>query len=867
MNKLKPFLRVSFPHFIAISVFLIISFIYFFPAIQGKVLHGGDNISAKGSAGEVSPYTMLTGDYCAWTNSAFGGMPAYTIWVKSNSPLNYITRIINFFTTGGPISYLFIAMISFYLLLICYGVNPWLSIIGSIAYALSTHFIVIIGAGHITKALGLAYMPGVLAGIFMVYKNNKPWLGSVIMALFLAMEIGPGHYQIIYYTILIIVTIGIYYLINAFKNKILPAFIKNTAILFVAALLAALTNISAIWTIQEYTPLSARGESILTLPQNTEQTASKDGLSFEYATDWSYGIAETFNLLIPNFRGGSVTGSLSENSEVFKLYSRVNRAQANQAIKQLPLYWGPQPFTEGPAYLGAILVFLFVFALFFLKNKEKWWILILSVFAIMLAWGDNFELFNRFIFNYLPLYNKFRAVTTTLFILQFTIPFLGIIALNQMFKDYDKSHFIPAFIWSFSMVGGICLLFVLFPGLAGNFTGHIDANYANNPEFVNAMMIDRKSILRSDAIRSFFFITAGAGVLWLYHIKKLNKILLGVSMLVIILLDLALVDKRYVSFEAFRTDRAAKDSFEPTKADFSIFNMEIINPEIKDKVDIFLETYKNNAIIKNHESPNLVALNLSTNYRVLNLSDGIDLSDPMTSYYHKSLSGYSPAKLRRYQDIIDRGVLVNQIQNLARNVQSGQNTNSFSLINMLNTKYIITNPDHPAFLNKYALGNAWFVKKLRWVETANQEFESINNLDPREEAIVHVEFKGEKTQSIGYDSTGTIYLTNYRPHILTYKSNTKANMLAVFSEVYYPKGWNVYIDDKKVDYLRANYLFRALIVPEGDHKIEFRFEPRSYLQGNRINAMASYLLLVSLLITFLFYLRNYILELKKPDEN
>ena len=858
MQNINKILKAFLPHLVAIVAFLIISYIYFLPASQGKVLHGTDNITAKSQQGEIAPYVELTRDYCAWTNAAFGGMPAYTIWLKSDAPLGIITRIIYFFTTGGPISYLFIAMIVFYIFLISYGVNPWLSIVGSVAYAFSSYFIVIIGAGHITKVIGLAYMPGVFAGIYLAYKKEKVYIGATVLAFFLALELAPGHYQIIYYTILIAVAIGINYLVKALKDDIFMVFLKRTAILIVAALLAGLTNISSIWTTQEYTQFSARGNSILSASAGSHQAEAKDGLDFEYATQWSYGFGESFNLLIPNFRGGSSVGELSEKSEVYKLYSKGNRAQANQVIKQLPLYWGSQPNTEGPAYLGALAIFLFVFSMFFLENKEKWWILGISLFALILAWGYHFESFNRFIFNYFPLYNKFRAVTTILIILQFTIPFFGILALNELFKDYDKKKFLFAIKWAFAIIGGITLIFALFPGLAGSFTGPSDANYANSPEFVNAMMIDRKSILRIDAIRSFFFITAGAGVLWFYHFKKLNKLLLGAFMLILMLLDLALIDTRFVSYEDFNTVRVAEASFAPTNADLSIYKSEMISPEVKSKVEIFLNKYKNNSFLKSTESPDLIALNLNTDYRVLNLTGGINFSDALTSYYHKSLSGYSPAKLRRYQDLIDRNVLVGQIQNLARNIQSGENPDSYSLLNMLNTKYIIINPNQPAFQNRDAMGNAWFVKNIKWVSNADDEFAAITTINPREDAAINIEFKGMQLEDLGIDPDASISLSNYKPHILTYKSSTKADMLAVFSELYYPKGWHVYIDEKQVEYLRANYLFRALKVPPGDHTIVFKFEPRSYILGNAINKYASYFLLLSVLFGAVFSIWKFL---------
>ncbi len=855
--KIVKNLKLFIPHFVAVLIFLLVSYIYFFPVTQGKVLHGTDNISAKSQQGEIVPYSTLTGDYCAWTNSAFGGMPAYTVWVKSDSPLSYVYVVINWFTNGGPISYLFIAMISFYILLLCYGVNPWIGIIGSIAYSLSTYFIVIIGAGHITKVLGLAYMPGVFAGIYLVYRKRKLILGATVMALFLALEIAPGHYQIIYYTILIALAMGLHFFIMALKNKALASFFKSTMILVLAAVLAGLTNISSVWTTQEYTPYSARGKNILTAEKSTVSTESQDGLDFEYATQWSYGVKESFNLLIPNFTGGSSVGELSEDSEVYKLFSRSNKAQARQIIKQVPLYWGPQPFTEGPSYMGALAIFLFIFALFYVKTKEKWWVLVISIFALMLAWGNNFEFFNRIIFNYFPLYNKFRAVTTTLIILQFTIPFLGIIALNKLYSRKDNLDFKHALLWALGITGGISLLFALFPGLAGSFSGSADAQYASNQPFIDALIADRKSILQMDALRSLLFVALGGLTLWLFNVKRIGKPLFIISLVLLMILDLAMVDSRYVSHKDFKTKRVTKNSFVPTQADLSIYKMEMLNKGTEGKVQAFLNKYENNPIVENHESKELLALNLTSNYRVLNLSGGINFSDALTSYYHKSLSGYSPAKLRRYQDLIDRGVLESQIRNFARNFASGQNPNSYSLLNMLNTKYVILNNEQPAFYNKDAISNAWFVKSVKWVEAEDEEFRFVTNANPAEQAIINYDFKGPQFANIGFDPQAQISLVDYKPNHLTYNSSAKEKMLAVFTEIYYPKGWQVYIDGEKADHFRANYLFRAMLVPAGDHTIDFKFEPKSYMVGNRINGLVSYLLLFGIFILLIINVLKY----------
>ncbi len=632
-------------------------------------------------------------------------------------------------------------------------------------------------------------------------------------------------------------------------------------------LLAALRFLSGATT--EISANSANllpAKNILSLFESSDEATSQGGLGFEYATQWSYGIGETFNLLIPNFRGGSSNGKLSEKSEIYKLYSQGNRNQAKQIIKQLPLYWGPQPFTEGPAYMGALTIFLFVFAMFFLKNREKWWVFAISILSIMLAWGDHFEVFNRLVFDYLPLYNKFRAVTTTLFILQLTIPLLGILAINKLFTEFDKNEFLKAIKWSFAIVGGICLLFTFFPGLAGNFTGFSDGPYLENKAFMQAIIADRESILQVDALRSSIYVISGAGLLLFYVYGKLNKLTVGTLLGVLLVLDLVLVNTRFVSYNDFQTVRSTKNSFQPTIADLSIYQTEVSDPDVKRGVKEFMDTHKMNPLMQNHESPELLALNLTTNYRVINLSGGINFSDAKTSYYHKSLSGYSPAKLRRYQDLLDRGILEQQIKNFASAFQSNSNTNSYSLFNMLNTKYVVFNSDQPAFVNRNALGNAWFVKNVIWVKNADEEFSLMTRVEPQNDAAINIEFKEQGIDDIGFDPSATIDLINYKPNHLTYHSKTTSRMLAVFSEIYYPKGWKVYIDGKHVNYFRANYLFRALVVPSGDHKIEFKFEPRSYLLGNRINYIASLILLLSTVILLAYNFRENFFINRKVQE-
>ncbi len=851
---MKNLFKNSFPHIFAVVLFLVVSYVYFFPVIEGKVLQGTDNYTAKGMQGEIMAYTTLTGDYCAWTNGAFGGMPAYTIWVKKDAPLKMVEQVIHVFAKNGPVSYLFIAMLSFYILLLCYGINPWLSIAGSFAYAFSSYFIVIIGAGHITKVISLAYMPGVIAGIYLAYRRNKILLGAGIMALFLALEIRPAHYQIIYYTLLVVIGLGINYFIAAIREKTLPQFGKATAVLVVAAVLACLTNISSVWTTKEYTPFSARGEKILSEQQQQESVRVKDeGLDFEYATAWSYGISESLNLFIPNFKGGSSVGALTEHSKVYKLFSQRNQNQAKQIIKQMPLYWGTQPSTEGPQYMGALALFLFVFAMFFVRSKEKWWIFGLSIFALMLAWGDNFETFNRFVFHYFPLYNKFRAVSTTLIIVQFFVPFLGIVAINQLLDDYDKQNFVYSLKWALGITGGIALLFVLLPGIAGSFSGPGDARYAGNQAFVDALMVDRKALLRSDALRSLLFVLAGAGALWAYHLKKVNGVVLFGLLAIFMILDLGVIGTRFVSHDDFKTVRNSNTAFVPSKADMSIFGMEIRNPAVKEKVDKFRADHPK---IEKRQSPELTALNMTSNNRVLNLSEGINFSDALTSFYHKSISGYSPAKLRRYQDLIDRGVLVKDIQNFVARMQDKANVGNTNILNMLNTKYVIYNKEQPAYLNPDALGNAWFVKNIKWVGDANAEFETMQAIDPRYEAVVHNGFKGLGVDNLGYDSTAVIHLVDYKPNLLSYSSVSKTDMLAVFSEMYYPAGWNAYIDGIKVDYCRVNYFLRGVKVPQGEHMIEFKFEPKSYLVGNSIGKWSSIVLILMILVLLGVYIKN-----------
>lgn len=789
------------PYPVAILLFIALSLAFLSPLLEGKVLRQDDTIRFKGMSKEIVDFREETGEEPLWTNSMFGGMPAYQISTKYKANLlQYVDRV---FRLGlpRPADYVFLYMLGFFILLVVLGVNPWVSIIGAIAYGLSSYFLIILEAGHNSKAHAIGYMAPALAGIILAYRG-KYFLGGVLTVFFLSLQIRAGHPQITYYLGLLVLILGIVELVNAFRSKKLVHFSKATGVLLLAATIAVLTHITNLWATYEYGQYSIRGKSELT----TEQENRTTGLDKDYATQWSYGIAETGTLIIPNFHGGASYTPLGTGSHIYKalIDNNISARQAEQAVEAIPTYWGPQPFTSGPVYVGAIVVFLFVFGLILIKGDLKWWLLAGTILSIMLSWGKNFMPLTEFFLDYFPGYNKFRAVAMILVIAELAMPILAFIALNEIFRQkHSKADLLKALKIAIYVTGGFVLIFVLLPGLFFDFESYRDAQLRQSyPDwFMQALIDDRKRLLRNDSIRSLLFILLAAGVIWALVQEKLKTSYAILLLAVFVLIDMWPVSKRYLSSDDFVSKSKMERPFPKTQAD------EII---LKDP---------------------------DPNFRVANFT--VDpFADASTSYYHKSIGGYHGAKLRRYQELYDRW--------LKQNFQ-------IDVLNMLNAKYIIQ-PDQenkPAVIpNTQAFGNAWFVEDYVLVDNADEELETMGKTDLKNVAVVDKRFKDQlEGNRPVQDSSAAIKLIEYKPNELKYQVNTSMDQLVVFSEIYYDKGWNAYVDGEKMPYFRANYVLRAMIVPAGKHLVEFRFEPRVYRVGERVS-LASSLLVILLVLGY-----------------
>lgn len=798
------------PHIIAVLLFLILSIIYFSPVLDGKQLNQHDTNTAIGASKEIVDYNKSHDDLALWTNSMFGGMPSYLIGLPTKSALTSVYSLTNLYN-WRPVSFTFLYFIGFYIALLLFGVNPWIAIIGALAFGFSSFNFIIIFAGHNTQAIAIGYMAPIIAGIYYALRKNM-LVGGAVFSLFLALQVYANHLQITYYTLLIaLVLIGteIYY---AFKEKRIPDFVKRAGILAAFALLAVASNTARLWTTWEYGKYSIRGASELT--SNLGNKTS--GLDKDYATGWSYGIDETLTLLIPNFRGGSQVNGLDSNSESAKVLAQNNVPNANQIVKQLA-YWGDQPFTAGPVYAGAIICFLFVLGLFLVKGPIKKWIVIATVISVVLAWGHNMNFITNLFLDYFPGYNKFRTVSMILVIASFTIPLMAILALQRIVEGgIDSREWKKAFLWSTGLTAGLCLIFTLLPGVAGSFMS--SAGDAQIPDWLKgALTDDRKDLLRGDAFRSAVFILLSAAVLWMFVEKKLKLNSLLLILGVLILLDLWTVDKRYLNSDNFVEEREAKIPYKASAADQEI---------LKDK---------------------------DLSYRVLNLAVST-FNDASTSYFHKSVGGYHGAKMRRYQELID--VYLNkELQAIAQKlptVRSIAQVDSmfagFTGLNILNTRYLIYNPDAAPVRNSHALGSAWLVDGFRTADNADQEIALLGKIDPRKEAVVNRKFENSLNGvTLSKDSLSKISLVRYSPNMLEYSYKGSGNGLAVFSEIYYPKGWNAYVDGKLAPHFAADYVLRAMVIPSGEHKIEFRFEPKSFILGTTISKACSLILLLLLL--------------------
>jgi hypothetical protein len=814
----KSLMRRSLPYLVGIIAFVLITVIYFSPMFEGKSIRASDTVQFMGMSKEIADYREKTGEEALWANNMFSGMPAVQISMQySKNLIRYVEKIVRLgFET--PARQVFMYFLGFFILLVVLGVNPWLSIAGAIAFAFSSYFFIILEAGHNSKATAIGFMAPVLAGVILSYRGRL-LAGGLLTALFLSLEILSNHPQITYYLALMVLGYGIIEFIGHYRRKQLPAFFRASAVLLIAALLAVLTNAANLWGTYEYSKYSIRGQSELTHDQENRTT----GLDKDYATSWSYGKLETFNLLIPNFYGGSSHGKISKNSETYEVLKQNRVPNADDIIKQMPMYWGPQPFTSGPVYIGAVVIFLFILSLFVLKGPIKWWGITITVLAVLLAWGKNFMWLTDLFLDYFPLYNKFRTVSMILVMAELTIPLLAFLGLQKIFeKELDKKVLLNYGKYTLYITGGILLFFILFAGSLFTFSADSDAATGLPDWLMDALRADRLSMLRSDAIRSLVFILLAAALLWAYVSGKLSKKDILVFLPVLFLADMWPVAKRYLDKDDFEKKSKVERPYSATAADQAI---------LKDK---------------------------TLYYRVYNMTEALDKS-ARTSYFHKNIGGYHGAKLRRYQEMIDfpissdRSRLVSVLSNQPTFESITRAFEDLPALNMLNTRYVIYNNDSEPLLNPNALGNAWFVSDVQMVNNADEEIATIEDLQPDSIAVADKRFESYFTSHPYRNSReGSITLTKYDPKQLTYEYESPADQFAVFSEIYYEKGWKAFVNGKEVPHIRVNYVLRGMVLPGGSHTVEFRFEPKSYYAGQNISLVSS--LTILLLIAGYFFL-------------
>lgn len=811
-DKLKPIL----PHVIAVVIFAVISFAYFYPVMEGKVLKANDSTVSKINSKEIQDFRDKFGREPLWTNSIFSGMPAYLIsTLYPGNLIKYVDAKLRYFKM--PVSVLFISMLGFYFLLLAFGTDPWIAGTGAIGYGFSSFFFQVLVAGHNTQAIAIAYMAPMIGAIYFAYRRDA-LKGALLTALFLALEIQANHPQITYYALMCLLVFGIVEFIYSIRNKTIVKFLKTSALLIIPFIIAIGINFGSLYTTYEYGKYSIRGKSDLT----TENNNVTSGLNKDYITYWSYGVDETFNLLIPNYKGGG-SHPFDRSSATYKaLAENGNQAAINQTQK----YWGTQPGTDGPHYVGSIVFFLFILGLIIIKGPEKWWLLAATVLSIMLAWGKNFMPFSNLFINFFPGYNKFRAVTMILVIAELCIPLLGFLALRDIFsrrttgKDVLKALKIAA-----GITGGFIILVVILPGIAGSF---LNGNENEYPEWLkSAMITDRKGLLRVDGLRSLIFILLSLGVILAFIFEKIKKEYALIIISLLVLLDLWTIDKRYLDADNFARQPMMQKEFTPSVADAYI-------------------------------------LNDHSQFRVFNFAGGFNDNTP-TSYFHKSIGGYHGAKMERYQELIDSCIYpelaafsaIAQKSKTVEEYQDALKNIPMPALNMLNTKYFIYNPGALPLINPNALGNAWFAGKAVIAENSNKEISLVKTFTPQREAIIDAAFRDQILKTdYPVTSNEKIELMSYQPDELMYKSSSTEDKLAIFSEVYYPAGWKCYIDGKESKYFRADWVLRGMIIPSGNHEIKFIFRPTSYIVGNKVS-FASSILLILLCGGYIFYRFRY----------
>ncbi len=828
------------PDLIAILAFVLFSFAYFFPAdIENRILFQHDTAAGAGAGQEVKEYYEQTGERSRWTNSLFGGMPMYQIAPSydSTKSLQWVQKAYQLFLPDY-VCLTFMLMLGFYILLRVFGIPVWLAGLGGIMWAFSSYFFILISAGHIWKFITLAYVPPTIAGIVLAYRGKLLW-GGILTALFVALQITSNHVQMSYYFFFVILFFVGAYFEKAWRTKTLPQFFKASAVLIVAALVGIAANVSNLYHTYAYSKETMRGKSELVQTGDAAKQTSS-GLDRDYITQWSYGIDETLTLLVPNFKGGA-SAALSQSETAM---SKANPMYSS-LYGSLTQYFGTQPMTSGSVYVGAFVLFLFVLGCFIVKGPLKWALIGATFFSIVLSWGKNFMPLTDFFIDYVPLYNKFRAVSSILVIAEFTIPLLAIFALKRLLEEPEilKQEKKPLGI-SLLLTAGIALLLAIAPGSIGS--GYVPAQEAQMLQnAVNQQMIpanelsdilanlgEMRAELDSDALRSFIIIGIGCSLLWLYASGKLRSSLTIAGITILCLADMWGVNKRYLNDAQFVPHSIRTETFTKTNTD------------------------------------ELILQDTSLDYRVLNFATST-FDDNNTSYWHKSVGGYHPAKLRRYQEMIEHHISPEmQAAYKAIATAGGEmdsvDANKFRILNMLNTKYFIFPAGQQRqtvpILNPHAYGNAWFVNKVQYVNNANEEIDALDSIIPTETAVVDARFKDVlKGATESYkDSLSSIRLTSYAPNRLTYETNNAQDGIAVFSEIYYPDGWHVTIDGQPAELARADYILRTMYVPAGQHTIEMRFDPTSLHVTEGIAYGALALLVIGIIVAVLIAKRKYV---------
>ena len=782
------FLKKHLVHVVAIIVFFASTFIYFGPAFQGKKLQQSDTLQWKGMAQEIQEYHDKTGEYPLWTNSMFGGMPSYYINFKQASgPIDWLRKALSL-GFKGEIGKFLTGMILFYLLMILLKVHPVLSIFAALAFAFGTNNLVLLHAGHNTKVATLMTSPLIIAGVITAY-NKRALLGAILFALGMSINLKSQHPQMTYYLGMVMGIYVLAVLIEKIRSGELPDFIKASGWLLLGLVIALGTTAGKTLPIYEYSKDTMRGSPILKESKSNDSSSKVDGLSWEYAMQWSNGSEDLLQSFIPLSVGGSSSEPLDKDSEFAKFLRSKNYPTRGQ---KSPMYWGSLPFTSGPIYFGSIVFLLFVISLFTLKGPIKWWVASAVLLTFLLSMGKNLEWFNKLFFDVFPYYNKFRTPNSILSVTAVIIPLMAMVGLSRMTEKINMKLVL--------VTGGVFTLLTAAIGLLGpgvfDFSSVSDASLAEQGGLnVRILEEDRASLLKSSALRSAFFMLLAMAAIWAFSKKYIPQVAMFSIIGVLSFVDFYQINQRYVSSDDYLTERRLDGYFTPRAVDTKILS------------------------------------DTDPHYRVLDVTQNPAASS-FASYFHKSLGGYHAAKLQRYQDILDNHILANNNK----------------VINMLNTKYVIQGQrgSESHSLNPAALGNAWFVNGVRYVDTPDQEIGALNDFDPLGEAIVHKEFQGMLNKTSFAKEGSSIRLTSYKPDELTYQVNASGDQLAVFSEVWYGpnKGWNAYIDGKKVSHLRANYILRALPIPSGQHEVRFEFRPRSNQIGKLIGLISTLVLLL-----------------------